>query len=73
MNEEQFVIWFRGFSEAVRTAPTVDQWEVIKKRLDSVQERVYLNIPTIPTIAPYSPIKFCPSTGEFNQKISSQI
>ena len=41
MSDEQFVIWFRGFTDAVRTAPTIDQWEVIKERLGSVKKTVY--------------------------------
>ena len=36
MSDEQFVIWLRGFSSAVRTAPTIDQWEKIQEELEKI-------------------------------------
>jgi hypothetical protein len=47
MSDEQFVIWLRGFSEAVRTTPSVDQWERVKEKLSSVQEHAPIKYPAI--------------------------
>ena len=45
MSDEQFVIWLRGFCDAIRTTPSVDQWERVKEKLSSVQE--YIKSPAI--------------------------
>ena len=29
MTPEQFIYWFRGFSEALKDAPTKEQWELV--------------------------------------------
>lgn len=37
MNEHDFITWLRGFVETNDT-PTEEQWDIIKKKLDSVFE-----------------------------------
>lgn len=49
MSDEQFVIWLRGFCDAIRTTPSVDQWERVKEKLSSVQEQTYpVRMPVFP-------------------------
>ena len=55
MSDEQFVIWLRGFSSAVRTAPTIDQWEKIQEELEKIclaKEKQYPYIIPVPQPCP---------------------
>ncbi len=38
MTINEFKAWLEGFDAAVKTAPTIEQWEQIKRKLETVSE-----------------------------------
>jgi hypothetical protein len=59
MKSQEFVIWLKGFMDAIDSIPTQAQWDIIKDKIDNVKE--YINVPlgpitrdqTWPSIDPY--------------------
>ena len=44
MTYKDFIMWFKGYSSAIKDAPTKEQWDEIVKALGDVTSK---NIPTI--------------------------
>jgi hypothetical protein len=38
MTINEFKAWLEGFDAAVKTAPTTEQWEQVKRKLETVSE-----------------------------------
>lgn len=66
MTSQEFVIWLKGFTEAVHeyTAPTSKQWDIMKEKLEQVKdEPKSIGVPIgVPNYTP----PFPPYTDPFN-------
>jgi len=40
MNERDFLIWLKGFSEGINKTPNNAQWDIIQKKLTSSFEKI---------------------------------
>lgn len=58
MNENEYLIWLKGFASAIDSAPTPEQWKKIVDELDKVFVKVTPNIEPRPIfpVTPSSPI-----------------
>lgn len=75
MNNKEFVLWLRGFMDAIDGIPTQAQWNIIKDKINTVVEATIFPIgvpnstdpfPTWkgPHIDPYNPFKITCDTNE---------
>jgi hypothetical protein len=52
MTLSEFKYWLEGFSDNIKEAPTPEQWEKIKQKLEQVKTYVPLNLPASPPLYP---------------------
>ena len=65
MTSKEFIIWFKGYSDAIITTPTQAQWDTLKDKLKEVKDDEPTGFPfgvpntapiqTLPFIQPYNP------------------
>lgn len=50
MNNQEFILWLKGFVDAVDGIPTQNQWNILKEKLVEIQkQKVNLSIGTVIT------------------------
>lgn len=64
MNSKEFILWLRGFVDAVDGIPTQAQWDIIKDKLDGVGEPVIM--PSSPNTSPIQTLPFIQPADPFN-------
>ena len=60
----EFKAWFEGFNESIDGAPTPEQFEKIKEKIDSVYEEPYLRAPLTSPLPVVGPPFVVGGTGE---------
>jgi hypothetical protein len=64
MTSKEFVIWLKGYSDAIATSPTQAQWDTLKEKVKEVSDEPIgfpfgvpntAPIQTLPFIQPYNP------------------
>lgn len=64
MNSKEFILWLRGFVDAVDGIPTQAQWDIIKDKLDGVGEPVIM--PSSPNTSPIQTLPFIQPADPYN-------
>ena len=64
MTSKEFVIWLKGYGDAIATSPTQAQWDILKEKVKEVSDEPIgfpfgvpntAPIQTLPFIQPYNP------------------
>jgi hypothetical protein len=65
MTSKEFVIWLKGYGDAIATSPTQAQWDTLKEKVKEVKDEEPIAFPfgvpnnapiqTLPFIQPYNP------------------
>jgi hypothetical protein len=53
MTSKEFIIWFKGYSDAIITTPTQAQWDTLKEKVKEVKDDAPIGFPFgVPNTAP---------------------
>jgi len=65
MNSKEFILWLRGFVDAVDGIPTQAQWDIIKDKMDGVGEPITWPV-GVPNTAPIQTLPFIQPADPYN-------
>jgi hypothetical protein len=59
MTSKEFVIWLKGYSDAIATSPTQAQWDTLKEKVKEVSDETTPSFPFgVPNTAPIQTLPF---------------